>query len=106
MNDPLKPEPKPDDLTQTAEPESIQLDEKEADEIPAAGIPIFEHKEQPRHLAAFLTAGVDRGPTPVCSGDFILVCPADFVTTPSRSWLGCSEPRAQASGLGMIEAGH
>ncbi|HKD10114.1 MAG TPA: hypothetical protein VKB79_29670 [Bryobacteraceae bacterium] len=44
MNDPLKPEPKPDDLTQTAEPESIQLDEKEADEISAAGIPIFEHK--------------------------------------------------------------
>jgi hypothetical protein len=33
MNDPLKPEPKPDDLTQTTEPESIQLDEEEADDI-------------------------------------------------------------------------
>jgi hypothetical protein len=35
MSDPLKHEPKPDDLTQTTEPESIQLTEKEADEISA-----------------------------------------------------------------------
>jgi hypothetical protein len=35
MNDPLKPEPKPDDLTETTEPESIQLDEKEAEDISA-----------------------------------------------------------------------
>jgi hypothetical protein len=35
MSDPLKPEPKPDDLTQTTKPESIELDEKEADEISA-----------------------------------------------------------------------
>jgi hypothetical protein len=35
MSEPLKPEPKPDDLTKTTEPESIQLTEKEADEISA-----------------------------------------------------------------------
>ncbi|HKD10115.1 MAG TPA: hypothetical protein VKB79_29675 [Bryobacteraceae bacterium] len=41
MNDPLKPEPKPDDLTQTTEAESIQLDEKEADEISAGSVNSF-----------------------------------------------------------------
>jgi hypothetical protein len=35
MNDPLRNEPKPDDLTQTSETESIQLDEEEAGEISA-----------------------------------------------------------------------
>jgi len=44
MSDPLKPEPKPDDLTQTTEPESIQLDEKEADDISAAGIANLKFK--------------------------------------------------------------
>jgi len=37
-NDPLKPESKPDDLTQTTEPESIQLDEKEAEDISAGSL--------------------------------------------------------------------
>ena len=35
MSDPLKPEPKSGDPTQTTEPESIQLDEKEAEDISA-----------------------------------------------------------------------
>jgi hypothetical protein len=38
MNDPLNPEPEPDDLTQTTEPESIQLTEKEAENISAGSL--------------------------------------------------------------------
>ena len=38
MSDPLKAEPKPDDLTQATEPESIQLDEKEAEDISAGSL--------------------------------------------------------------------
>jgi hypothetical protein len=41
MSDPLKPEPKSDDLTQTTEPESIQLDEKETEEISAGAQDYF-----------------------------------------------------------------
>jgi hypothetical protein len=41
MSDPLKPEPKSGDPTQTTEPESIQLDEKEAEDISAGAVNAF-----------------------------------------------------------------
>jgi hypothetical protein len=41
MSEPVKPEPKPGDLTQTTEPGSIQLNEKEAAEISAGGSDYF-----------------------------------------------------------------
>ena len=41
MSDPLKPEPKPDELTQKTEPEAIQLTEKEAEDISAGAVNAF-----------------------------------------------------------------
>jgi hypothetical protein len=38
MSDPLKPEPKPDVLTQKTEPEATQLTEKEAEDISAGAV--------------------------------------------------------------------
>jgi hypothetical protein len=40
MSDPLKPEPN-DDMTQKTEPESIQLTEKEAEDISAGAVNAF-----------------------------------------------------------------
>jgi hypothetical protein len=47
MSDPLKPEPKPDDLTETTEPGSIELEELEgfdADAISAGAVQKDTHK--------------------------------------------------------------
>jgi hypothetical protein len=44
MSHPPKFEPKPDDLIQTTDAESIQLDEKEAEDISAAGAAILKFK--------------------------------------------------------------